>query len=116
MPAASYDFEIEQGATFVKVVTWKDDLGVARNLTGCTARLQARASLSSVDTLIDLASPNTGLVITPLTGTITITLSATETAAFTWKRAKYDLELMDAAGFVTRLIQGEITVSKEVTK
>lgn len=116
MPAASHDFEIEQGATLLKTVTWKDDNGTPINLTGCTARLQARSSTSSPTVLIDLTTENGGIVITPLTGTLTLNMTATQTAALAFKRAKYDLEVVDAAGFVTRLLQGSISVSPEVTK
>lgn len=116
MAAATYDFEIEQGATLLKPIQWKDSAGNAVNLTGCTARMQIRRSVASEEVLLELTNANGKLSITPLTGTVTMIFSATTTAAFTWSRAKYDLEIVSADGTVTRLIEGEITVSKEITR
>ena len=116
MPAASYDFEIEQGATLVKPIIWSDSTGAPVNLTGCSARMQIRQSISSSEVLLELSSALNTLVITPATGTITMVFSAATTAAITWSRAKYDLEVTSGDGTVTRLIEGAISVSKEVTR
>lgn len=116
MAAAQYDFEIEQGATLLKPIVWKDSAGVAVNLTGYAAKMQVRQSASSPDVLLELSNTNGKLTITPLTGTVTMVFSATTTAAIDWKRGKYDLELTSADGTVTRLLEGEITVSREITR
>lgn len=116
MAAASYDFEIEQGATLVKPIVWKDSTGTAVNLTGYTAKMQIRKSVSAADVLLELSTTNGKLTITPNTGTVTMTFSATTTAAIDWSRGKYDLEVTSSSGIVTRLIEGEITVSKEITR
>lgn len=116
MPAASYDFQIEQGATLLKPIVWKDSAGAAVNLTGYTAKMQVRQSAASTDVLLELSTANSRLTITPLTGTITMIFSATLTAAIDWSRGKYDLELTSSDGTVTRLIEGQISVSKEITR
>jgi hypothetical protein len=116
MAAASYDFEIEQGATLLKPIVWKDSTGTAVNLTGYTAKMQIRKSVSSTDVLLELSTTNGKLSITAGTGTITMIFSATTTAAIDWSRGKYDLELTSSSGVVTRLLEGEITVSKEITR
>jgi hypothetical protein len=46
---------------------------------------------------------------------ITLTISATSTAALTWTKGVYDLELESPGGVVTALLTGSITVTKEVT-
>jgi zona occludens toxin (predicted ATPase) len=116
MAAAQYDFEVEQGATLLKPIVWKDSTGAAVNLTGYTAKMQVRRSVASDDVLLELSNANGTLTITPLTGTVTMVFSAATTAAIDWKRGKYDLELTAADGTVTRLIEGEITVSLEITR
>lgn len=116
MAAATYDFEIEQGTTLLKPIVWKDSAGTAVNLTGYSAKMQIRKSVSSDDVLLELSTTNSKLSITPLTGTITLIFSAATTAAIDWSRGKYDLELTSGDGTVTRLIEGEITVSKEITR
>lgn len=116
MPAASYDFEIEQGATLLKPIVWKDSTGAAFNLTGYTAKMQVRQSAASPDVLLEMSTTNSRITLTPGTGTITLVFSATLTSSITWTRGKYDLELTAPNGTVTRLIEGQISVSKEITR
>lgn len=47
--------------------------------------------------------------------TITLTISATDTAALTWKAGVYDLEMVSPTGVVTAILSGKVFVSKEVT-
>jgi hypothetical protein len=116
MPAVTYDFEIEQGTTVTKPFVWKDSLGAAVDLTGYVARMQVRSSVTSTDVLLDATTENGKIVISAAEGKFTLTLSATETAAIAWKKGKYDIELASPTGVVTRLVQGSITVSQEVTR
>ena len=55
----------------------------------------------------------------PLTsGSIGIFISAASSSAFTFNEARYDLEMVSGSGatqYVTRLIQGKVKLSKEVT-
>jgi hypothetical protein len=57
----------------------------------------------------------TDIVLNTALHTITLTISATDTAAFAWKKGVYDLELVSASGVVTALLTGSVTVTKEVT-
>jgi hypothetical protein len=43
-------------------------------------------------------------------------VSAADTGAITWQRGRYDLELVSSTGIVTRLLYGDVEVSKEVTR
>lgn len=116
MSAATYDFEIEQGASLIKPIVWKDANGLAVNLTGYTAKMQIRKSVSSPDVLLELSTSNGRIDIVSGTGTITLLINAATSAAITWSSGVYDLELTSSGGLVTRLMQGTITVSKEVTR
>ena len=116
MPAAAYDFEIEQGATFSLVFTWKDETGAVIPLTGYTARMQVRSSVSSPDVLLDLTTENDRLVIDEPNGQVTIALTPVVTAAITWRKGVYDLELVSPTGDVKRLVAGNVTLSREVTR
>lgn len=116
MAAGKYDFEIEQGTSLAKPFVWKDGDGVPVDLSGYTARMQVRQSVTSDTVLQELLSTDGTIVLGGAAGTITLTLSATAMAAITWKRGKYDLELVASNGFVTRLLEGVVTVSKEVTR
>jgi len=116
MTAAVYNFVIEQGATLDKVFVWKDSTGAVIPLTGYTAKMQIRQTVSSSTILLDLSTLNGRIILTPLSGQIQLLVSATDTAAITWQRGKYDLELVSSTGVVTRLLYGEVEVSKEVTR
>ena len=116
MSAANYDFEIEQGTTLLKPIVWKDSSGTPVNLTGYTAKMQVRKSASSDEVLLELSNTNGRITLGTSNGTITLVFSPATTSAITWSRGKYDLELTSGSGVVTRLLEGEITVSKEITK
>ena len=116
MSAGTLDLFVEQGATFSYALTLTDSVGAPVNLTGYTARMQMRRSVQSPDILISLTTANGRLVITPLTGVITMTISATDTAALNFQSAVYDLEIESAGGIVTRLIEGKVRLSLEVTR
>lgn len=110
-----YNFTINQGETFSKSVTWKDAAGVVVNLTGYTARMQLRRKVNSETIEKSLTTENGGILITaPLTGVITMFMSATDTAFLSGVYV-YDLELV-SAGIVKRLLQGTITLDLEVTR
>jgi hypothetical protein len=115
MAATTYDLLIEQGATFSQVITYKDN-GVAVNLTGYTARMQVRATLEAATALIELTTANGRIALGGTAGTITLSISATDTAALTSGRGVYDLELVSGSGIVTRLLQGVATISRNVTR
>ena len=115
MSATTYDILIEQGATYSQVITYKE-AGVAVNLTGYTARMQVRATLESASTLVELTTANSRITLGGSAGTITLTISATDTAALTAGRGVYDLELVSGSGIVTQLLQGVATISRNVTR
>lgn len=115
MLAGVYDFCIDQGATLVKTFVWKDANGAPINLNGYSARCQMRQSVHD-DTVADsLTTANGRISIDGPAGAITLTWPAAVTTTFVHKRYVYDLEL-ELAGVVTRLLQGCIAVSPEVTR
>ena len=115
MAATTYDILIEQGATYSQLVTYKES-GVAVNLTGYTARMQVRSTLESATTVVELTTANGRIALGGAAGTITLTISATDTASLTAGRGVYDLELVSGSGIVTRLLQGVATISRNVTR
>lgn len=117
MSAAQYDLVIEQGATWSQSVQWKTGSpATAVNLSGYTARMQLRSSVSTSAAALSLTTENGRIALTANTGTITLSVSATDTAALTAGRYVYDLELVSGGGQVTRVMEGVVTVSAEVTR
>jgi len=115
MQPGSLDFLMPKGSTFSRTLTWKIS-GSAVNLTDYTARMQARASVTSATVVLDLTTANSKIVLGGTAGTITLTLSAADTAAITQSSLAYDLELVSAGGVVTRLVEGQIVLTPEVTR
>lgn len=86
------------------------------SLAGCTARMQIRATAESTTTLASLVSP-TDITLDDTAHTVTIVISATATAAYTFTTGVYDLELVvTATGVVTKLLSGNVTITDEVTR
>jgi hypothetical protein len=114
------DLVINQGETWKFKATWKDTGGTLIDLTGYTIRSQVRPYLSSSTILFQMnsATPSAGVSFEPLdaSGEIEITLSANFTAALSFDNAVYDMEAVSPSGQVTRILQGGMTLSKEVTR
>jgi hypothetical protein len=115
MQAAQYDIAIEQGATYIRMFVWRNDDGPV-NLEGYTARMQIRRNPSAEDVLFSATTENTLLSINAAEGKVTLVVPATTTETFDWRNARYDLELESSGGVVYRLVQGSVTVSKEITR
>jgi len=114
MSAGAYDITCEQGATFSRTLTVKDSNGNARDLSGYTARMQVRRTTSSSTTLVELTTEN-GRISLNSDGEISLSLSATETAALT-DEGVYDLEIEDSSGNVERVVEGSFNLDLEVTR
>ena len=114
--AAYQELTIEQGATFTVDLSVTDEAGDPINLTGYTARMSIKRDVRETAALMQLSTDNARIIITALTGRVTMYLTAEETAAITiWSRGVYDFELISAGGSVTRLIEGAVMVSANVT-
>jgi len=113
MSASTYNFTIEQGATFLMTITWDDEAGDPIDLTDYTAALEIRSN-NRRDLIKRMTSGGGGLTMGGPAGTVVVLISNTDTAAMDFTTAVYDLELT-ASGVVTRVLQGTVTLSKEVT-
>jgi hypothetical protein len=125
MAAGKYNIVIEQGATYDVEIQYKDSNNSPIDLTGYTGRMQLRPSIGSTSSYICLSSTlqpdGTGLnfsgssgILPPISGTIGIYISAATSSLFTFDKAVYDLEIQSGS-VVTRLIQGNVQLSREVT-
>lgn len=91
------------------------------DMTGFTARMQIRASLNATDiidtfTTEDVRLPDTGIVIDNVNKTITIKIEASVTEAYTFNTAVFSLEAISTDGVVSRIIAGDVTSTKDVTR
>jgi hypothetical protein len=133
MAAGQYTFTIEQGSTTDFEVQYTDNDGNPINLSHHVARMQLRPSKTSDTTYLTLSSSlnsdGTGLNLSgsnqlsgypkPLaSGSIGVYISAASSSELSFTEAVYDLEIASASSavvHVTRILEGKIKLSKNVT-
>ena len=114
---AKLKLKIIQGATFRRSLVWlAPDKTTPIDLTGCMARMQVRSEIESAAVLLELTTGNGGIAIDGPAGKLTLYISPADTASATWESGVWDLEVEHPSGDVTRLVQGSISVSPEVTR
>jgi hypothetical protein len=111
MSAGTYNFTIEQGTTFSRVLTLQENSS-AMNLTGYSVASQMRSTHDS-STVVATFS---GSVTNASSGQITLSLTNSQTSAIEEAIYVYDVEITSGAGAVTRILEGNITVTPEVTR
>ena len=112
--AGIYNFTLDQGSTWTLQIIYNDPSGTPINLTGYTAEMQIRRKFDSDTAVLTLSTSNGGITITGPTGTLDL-VATDEQADIDPGLYVYDLEL-STGGVRTRLIQGTVTVSGEVTR
>lgn len=115
MTAGIYNTTIDQGSVWDLTIVYQDSDGDPIDLTNYTAAMQLRQNYNSELADLTLTTANGGLTITPLTGTIQVNATATQTGLLSAGFYVYDLELTSGSN-VSRLIQGQITVAEQVTR
>lgn len=121
MAAGIYNFTIEQGTTFQRVFKYKDSNGNPIDLSEATAlRMQIRESIDAGVVTGGEFTKDSGITISTPTGEtvanqFTLLIPSATTAAFNFTSAVYDIELVNQS-ITTRLLQGKIKLSKEVTR
>jgi hypothetical protein len=104
-----------QGATWVLDMTWTNDTGNPISLVNYSARMQARVSYESPDPVLTLTN-GSGITLGGTAGSIDLLVNANVTSAIDADQYVYDLELESNSGQVTRLVEGTLTVTPEVTR
>jgi hypothetical protein len=123
MAAGIYNFTIEQGTTVVKQFTYKDASANVVDLNGYYVRMQMRDSITDAAPVTGGSfTTSSGMTIlatanSTASGTIQLRIEASVTKDYTFTTAVYDIEIEDpASSTVTRLLQGTIKLSPEVTR
>jgi hypothetical protein len=126
MIAGIYNITIEQGSTFLRLISIEepdltaDPTGATFEdyvLSGHTARMQIRRTIESDTAMISLTTENGGITINPGTpqNEIKLSITAANTATLLTSGV-YDLEIIDSLGNVSKVLRGDVTVIPEVTK
>tara|TARA_R110000824_G_scaffold13164_1_gene57260 strand:+ start:70 stop:471 length:402 start_codon:yes stop_codon:yes gene_type:complete len=129
MAAGRYSFVIEQGATTNFEIAYTDSNSIPVDLTNHQARMQIRPNIGSDTVYITLSSSlgpcKTGLNLNgsngttpPTSGTIGIYIAAISSSQLDFTKGYYDLEIASGSGdcyVVTRILEGEVKLSKNIT-
>jgi hypothetical protein len=87
-----------------------------KNVAGWTAEMHIRQSRSDDTALVELTSVGGDIVISPSDARVTFTIATAVTTLLDFTQAVYDLELIDGDGEVTRIMEGNVYLHKEVTR
>jgi hypothetical protein len=110
--SAKYDFDMDQGATFNRTITLKDDNGTVVNLTGNTFAGQIRTSAISGT----IAGTFTFAITNASGGVFSWKMTATDSALLPAQQCVYDVEMTQASGDVVRLLEGFVNIKSNVTR
>lgn len=112
MTAANYNLTIDQGSDFAMSFTVSEE-GTVKDLSGWSARAQLRPSKSSSI----LSAAFTCTIDNPTGGVVVMELANSLTASLTAGLYFYDLEIYTSNDVnVTRLLEGQVTITQEVTR
>lgn len=101
---------IDQGADYEVTLDITDDNGDIINLTGYTGAAQMRKHYTS------LTAYNFNVSISPLIGTVTIAMPSSTSANIAAGRYVWDCELTSNTNVVSRMVEGIVTVTPQVTR
>lgn len=117
MAAFKLNIKLDQGATNRKLVTWKTgDPALPVDLTGCTATAQLRSTVTSTEVLGTLSTALGTIILGGNTGTVELIFKPELTIGVSWRSAVYDMEITFPNTDITRLLEGAIALSPEVTR
>ena len=108
--AAKANLLIDQGTTYSTTLTLTDENGEILDLSGANAASQIRKSYTSSVAASFTASVNVEF------GEVTLSLSAETSGNLVAGRYVYDVELTDGSNNVSRIAEGIVTVTPQVTR
>ncbi len=111
MSAGTYNFILEQGATFNRILTLKEN-NAAMDLTDYSVASKMRSTHDSST----VVGTFTCTISDASAGKITMQMTNSTTAAIEEGIYVYDLEITASSGTVTRIMEGKVTVNPEVTR
>jgi hypothetical protein len=102
---------IDQGSDYSNIITVTGSNGQPINLTGFTVKSQIRKSFGST-----IAYEFTPTIFAPATGKIRMQLSSESSEEIVPGRYLYDVEITSPSGIKTRVVEGIVTVTPQITR
>ena len=109
--ATKANLVIDQGTDYSTVVNVSDSDGVAIDLTGYSGAGQLRKHYTSSNSVSFNVS-----VSNATAGEVTLALTATQTSNISAGRYVYDVEVTSTSNVVSRIVEGIVTITPQVTR
>jgi hypothetical protein len=100
---------IDQGSDFSTEISVTDDNGDPVNLTGYSAAAQMRKHYTSATAISFIATID-------VAGSVALSMNAATSSNVTAGRYVYDCEITSSSNVVSRLVEGIVTVTPQVTR
>lgn len=108
--AIKANLTIDQGTTYSTSIVLTDTDGTAIDLTGYTIESQIRKTYTSSTYVAFTTSKDDA------SGTIFLSLSANQSSNLVAGRYVYDVEITSTTNVISRIVEGIITVTPQVTR
>ena len=102
---------LDQGSDYSNIITVAASTGEGLNLTNYTVKSQMRKSYTS-----STAYAFTSSIYSAATGKVRIQLTAAQSEDIPPGRYLYDLEISSSAGVKTRVVEGIVTITPQITQ
>jgi hypothetical protein len=106
------ELTIDQGTTFETSIDLTNDDGTSVNVAGYVFSAQVRKSYYSVNPTANI----TVTITNPASGNVKLSIDAANTANIRAGRYLYDVKMTNTTGVTTRVIEGIITVTPQVSR
>lgn len=111
--SAKYNLVCEQATTFNFVFVIKNG-STPWDLTNYTGTMTVKSFLNATTTTLSITTANARMVLGGIAGSVTITVSSSDTADISAGRYVYDL-VLDSGSEVTRILEGKFIVTGAVS-
>lgn len=106
------ELTVDQGSTFESTIDLVTDDGAVINVAGYVFTGQIRKSYYSTNPTANL----TLAIVDAANGNVKVSISAANTANIKAGRYLYDIKMTDTSNTITRLVEGVITITPQVTR
>jgi len=116
--AGRWDLVIEQGSTFERYFRWEDSSGSPIDLSPYSLRMTIRVTIGSIEYYASTEGASGTITISKpgAEGVFLIAMLPEDTESLDFVRAIYDVEAYTAGdAIVYRIVQGNVTLSREAT-
>ena len=115
--AVQKNWEVDQNTTFTFQVqyTQDDEAETPIDLTGASAKMQARDTKGTGKVAFTLTSPSGGITIDGPEGLLTVKATPTQTNKLFFPKSAYDIMVIDSNGNKIKLLGGFLTLSRSET-